>query len=184
MDGAADRLIEFAEAHVDGLFGGRQTLSMDDHLLDRPALRVLSCEYAAAADSGDVARFLSVFTLDGTLTVPGPPEHTLRGQTELAVVPGLLSRYHRTFHLVGQGTYRQISNGSAVGEVYCVAHHVERVAGGDTDMGTDKVMYLRYQDEYSDSETGWRISHRTLDVRWTDHQAVHLTPGSNPDLGP
>ena len=148
--------------------------------LDEAALHALSREYAVAADRGDVERFLSVFTDDGALTVPGPPVRTLRGHDELSVVPGLLSRYHRTFHLVGQGTYRPTGAGSAAGEVYCVAHHLERGSDDAPEVGSDKVMYICYLDEYIFGGSGWRIGHRTLDLRWTDHHSVSISARPRP----
>ncbi len=143
-------------------------------------LHALSREYAAAADRGDVERFLAVFTVDGALTVPGPPPRTLRGHDELAAVPDLLARYHRSFHLVGQGTYEPTGEGTARGEVYCEAHHLELDSTDDPGTGTDKVMYIFYLDEYRLVGPAWQISHRTLDVRWTDHRRVSLSPVSEP----
>ncbi len=148
---------------------------------DQATLHALSCEYAAAADRGDVERLLSAFTDDGALTVPGPPERTLRGPDELSAVPRLLARYDRTFHLVGQGTYRLTGDRTAAGEVYCVAHHLGRGSGDAPEEATDKVMYICYLDEYRRGASGWRISHRTLDVRWTDHCR---TTTSAPDRPP
>ena len=157
---------------------------MERSSIDEAALRALSCEYAAAADRGDVERFLSVFTGDGALTVPGPPERTLRGPGELSVVPGLLARYDRTFHMVGQGTYRATGDGTAAGEVYSIAHHLELESAEAPDHGTDKVMYICYLDEYVIESSLWRISHRTLDVRWTDHRSVSLSAPSRPEETP
>ena len=138
---------------------------MIDDELRQPAAR-----YAAGVDRCDRALFLSAFHADATLTIParegtpGPPS-TLRGHGELARVVERIARYDRTFHFVGQALLEPITDDDARGEVYCTAHHW-RATGDRTE---DRVMYIRYADEYRRGADGaWRIAERTLHVDAVD----------------
>jgi hypothetical protein len=132
------------------------------------ALHDLSCRYARAADRRDTDAFVGVFSPDARLAVsaPGDPARivgTRQGHDQLADITRALGRYHRTFHLLGQANYER-SAGGAVGEVYCVAHHlVLRPPGAE-----DQVMYIRYADEYAEDAGRWRITSRTVQIDWTE----------------
>jgi ketosteroid isomerase-like protein len=139
---------------------------------DRQAVVDLSIRYARAADRRDTAAFLAVFTPDALLTVlppDGQPARQRRGHDELGGVTTALSRYRHTFHLLGQADISPgPAEGTAAGEVYCEAHHLQV-----TDDGTeDRVMYIRYADEYTRTAEGWRIAHRLVQVDWTDTHSV------------
>lgn len=142
---------------------------MTDDELRQPAAR-----YAAGVDRRDRALFLSAFHPDATLTIPardggpGSPS-TLRGHDELAGVVERIARYDRTFHFVGQALLEPINDDVTRGEVYCTAHHW-RAAGDRTQ---DRVMYIRYADEYRRGTDGvWRIAERMLHVDAVDTHDV------------
>jgi hypothetical protein len=133
-------------------------------------LRDLAIRYATAADRGDADGFANVFFGDATVTVlRDGKSQAISGHDELRSIPGLLRRYDRTFHQLGQSSYR-IRQSDATGEVYCIANHLFR------DVNT--VMYIRYQDEYGQNPTGgWRIRSRLVVVDWTeDHRTSSFGP--------
>ena len=129
------------------------------------ALRFVAARYAAGVDQRDKALFLSAFTPDAVLTLPavsGGTSRELHGHSEIATVIDLISRYPRTFHVIGQARYEFGSGGSA-GEVYCVAHHI--TPGQDSDL----VMYVRYLDTYrcGGAPDNWLIAKRLVNIDWT-----------------
>lgn len=134
------------------------------------SLLQLAQEYAAAADTGDVERFLTVFHPDAELVVfrPGDgdlPSSQRSGHDELAGIPPALGRYDSTDHRVLGGTYRTGADGEAVGEVRCEAHHVTRTDDG----AHDDVMTVRYDDVYRpDADGVWRIVRRRVTIERID----------------
>jgi hypothetical protein len=133
-------------------------LSLDDDA----ALWSLSNGYATGVDARDVETFLSVFLPDATLSCP--PDWELRGTDELATVPVNSSSYDKSLHLNGNRRYWATETGAG-GEVYCIAHLLERDRHG----GVDFVMFIRYLDEYArDDEGAWRIRDRRLVLEWTE----------------
>lgn len=43
---------------------------------------------------------------------------------------------------------------------YCEAHH--------RSAGTDRVLFIRYDDEYVRTAAGWRFAPRTVAIRWIE----------------
>src|SRR5690606_2577686 len=79
-------------------------------------LYALAVQYAAAADRRDGAAFAAAFLPGGRLRVFDPPEAAEPvservGPEALAAVPGLLRRYDRTFHFLGQASYEVAARG-------------------------------------------------------------------------
>lgn len=140
--------------------------------LDEAPLRVLADRYAYGADRNDPELFLSAFAPDATLEVfaVGSEEirSTYHGHDDLRRIPGVLSRYRRTLHLVGNRLYE--ADGDTVrGEVYCMAHHVSDAEDGPSDF----VMYIRYIDSYApDGKGEWRIVSRQVRTEWTETRPV------------
>ena len=81
-----------------------------------------------------------------------------------------LRRYESTFHLLGQVRF---SGGpdTARGVAYCEAHHLLV----ESARRTDHVMYIRYDDRFVRTRSGWRIAYRKLEVGWVD---AHLVTAS------
>jgi 3-phenylpropionate/cinnamic acid dioxygenase small subunit len=148
---------------------------MHDQVLDvetREALRSLSVRYASGVDRRDRDRFLSAFHADAVLLVhaggeASAPTGELRGHAELARVVELIERYRETFHLLGQGSY-ELAGTTATGEVYCLAHHLER----STEQPATVVTHIRYLDRYRVGDGGdWRIAERRVVVDWQEKHA-------------
>lgn len=127
---------------------------------DEAQLRRLAVSYARGVDRRDRALFLSAFHPDATLTVTSG--RVLRGHDEIGQVTELVKRFSTTFHFLGQSAYEPPDDGldpkgTAWGEVYCVAHHwAER--------RPKLTMYIRYQDNYRQDDTGWLITARHIVV--------------------
>lgn len=131
---------------------------------DRVALADLVATYAEAVDRRDFARLTDVFVPDCVLDTG-----TARREGIDAVVAAMdgLRRYTATSHMVGQ----QLIEGGpdeATGVVRCTAHHLR----DHGDRRTDRVMHIRYHDDYVRTAAGWRIARRRLDVLWTDESPV------------
>jgi len=131
----------------------------------------LSARYAAGADRRDAALFVSAFLPEGRLRryEPGEasePASDRSGHEALAAVPGLLARYDRTFHHLGQARYA-VDGDDATGEVYCLAHHV--TAGDPAEV---HVMHIRYADRYRRVEGRWGIADRRVLVDWSERRPL------------
>lgn len=139
------------------------------------ALRDLAARYASAMDRRDGEAVRSVFTADAQLTVvtAGTVRSQRAGIEQLVTVPPLLAAYDVTAHVLGQSLYAiDLAAGTATGEVYCMAHHVNRTRHG----GTDHLMFIRYDDHYRREPEGWRIAERVVQVDWTETRAVDPLP--------
>lgn len=147
-----------------------------DLQLNELALRKLACGYAFGLDNVDPMRFADVFLPDGKLTIifarsELPPSQMI-GRDVLLQTPGKLSGYDKTMHFLGQSEYG-IEDGSAIGLVYCLAHHVSVSQHG----GIDHVMHMSYDDKYACDEQGnWKIAERTGVIHWTETRSIDL-PG-------
>jgi hypothetical protein len=124
-------------------------------------LRDLAVRYATAADSRDPDAFTRIFFPDATVTVVmGEKSQAISGHEELRAIPERLKWYERTFHQLGQSSYR-MGRGDATGQVYCTANHLRAEV--------NTVMYIRYEDEYGHNATGqWLIRSRLVVVEWTE----------------
>ncbi|AEV70803.1 hypothetical protein MycrhN_0153 [Mycolicibacterium rhodesiae NBB3] len=134
-------------------------------------LETLSRRYAAAIDHRDTAALLSVFAVDATMHVeqPGQKPGHLNGHRELERIIGIVKRFARTAHVLGQALF-QPDGDLADGEIYCTAHHFSTDTSGSA---RDLVMHIRYIDRYAIGEDrSWRIVHRSVCVDATEHRQV------------
>lgn len=111
--------------------------------------------YAACVDAKDLDALVALFTADGLLVVPFPPdqldpvvEH--RGGVGIRTALAPLSAFARTHHEVSA----VVVDGST-GRVTGAAHHY--LADG-----TDFCWQVRYDDEYAEVDDGWRIARRAV----------------------
>jgi hypothetical protein len=138
------------------------TLSADD----RAALRDLVHRYAAAVDDRQFITAAELFTIGAELIVPDPPDalepvHVHRGQQAIATAVAAVAGVTRTQHAIIGEVYDEASRpGSARGRIACVAHHWNP-SGEEV---IDVVWHLRYDDEYTLTEAGWRMSRRGLTI--------------------
>jgi ketosteroid isomerase-like protein len=135
---------------------------------DRLAIRELVDAYARCADRRDIEGQKALFTDDTYFVVymdgeGSEPTHALEGREALTPVFADLNRYQATMHFNGQSTIALEGEG-AVGESYCIAHHLF------TENGERKLMvaWLRYGDTFVKVDEAWRFAERNLYVDWTE----------------
>lgn len=134
-------------------------------MTDAPVLRLLLSDlvhrYAALADQRRVAELAQLFTTDGVLVLPRPPERLdahqeLHGRDAIAAHLRVLDDVPVTAHeLVGE-VFDRVGEDRATGRTACVAHHVGE--------GRDAVWHLHYDDTFVLVGGAWRIARRELHI--------------------
>ena len=140
---------------------------------DRLAVRELVEAYAHCADRRDAEGQMSLFTANTHFVVlmdanDPKPTWELRSREALAPVFADLNKYDATTHFVGQSTIFSLTDDKAVGETYCLAHHVTVTEGKRRLM----VASLRYLDTFVKQDGGWLFAERQLYVDWTEERAI------------
>lgn len=140
---------------------------------DRLAIRELVEAYAHCADRRDAKGQMSLFTADTHFVVfmdaKNPtPSMELHSRDALAPVFADLNKYDATTHFVGQSTILSLTDDKAIGEAYCLAHHVT-VADGKRRL---MIASLRYLDTLVKQDGGWLFAERRLYVDWTEERAM------------
>src|ERR1700756_137148 len=114
----------------------KEDQTMSNHLTispeeaaDRLAIRELVEAYAHCADGRDAKGQMALFTADTHFVVymnakDPMPSQELHSREALAPVFADLNKYDVTTHLIGQSTIYTLTSGRAIGEAYCLAHHV------------------------------------------------------------
>jgi hypothetical protein len=141
---------------------------------DRLDLADLVHRYSAAVDDRRFDDVVELFTSTAELVLPDPPrsldpvrpEHGHDGvRTAMAALSGVARTQHE---IVGE-VYTDATD-HARGRIACVAHHWTR--GADPTDVTDLVWHLRYDDEYVQTEDGWRIRRRALTLNAIETRPV------------
>ena len=140
---------------------------------DRLAIRELVEAYAHGADRRDAKGQMALFTVDARFKVymdaknPTPTQE-LHSREALAPVFADLNKYDATTHFVGQSTIYTLTDNRAIGEIYCMAHHVT------VDKGTRRLMVasLRYHDTLAKLDGSWLFAERLLYVDWLEERAL------------
>jgi ketosteroid isomerase-like protein len=140
---------------------------------DRLAIRELIEAYAHCADRRDANGQMSLFTADTHFVVfmnakDRKPTWELRSRDALAPVFADLNKYDATTHFVGQNTIFSLTDDKAIGEAYCLAHHVT-VAEGKRHL---MIASLRYLDTFVKQDGDWLFAERRLYVDWTEERAI------------
>ena len=140
---------------------------------DRLAVRELVEAYAHCADRRDANGQMSLFTADTHFVVfmnakDSKPTWELRSRDALAPVFADLNKYDATTHFVGQSTIFSLTDDKAIGETYCLAHHVTVAEGKRRLM----IASLRYLDSFVKQGDGWLFAERQLFVDWTEERAI------------
>ena len=91
------------------------------------------------------------------------PTYILHGRDALAPVFEDLNQYQSTTHFNGQSTIRREGD-RAIGESYCIAHHLKVNADNRTLM----LASIRYLDQFVKQDGAWLFAERKLMVDWTD----------------
>ena len=140
---------------------------------DRLAIRELVEAYAHCADRRDAKGQMSLFTEDTHFVVhmnAKNPKPSMELQTRKALAPVFadLNKYDATTHFVGQSTIFTLKDDRAVGEAYCLAHHVSIEAGKRKLM----IASLRYLDTFVKRDGVWLFAERLLYVDWLEERAL------------
>jgi hypothetical protein len=128
-------------------------------------LRRLALRYAEAMDRRSPELLLPAFAADGVLEVFWPADHVnpasrIEGHDRLAAIPPSLDRWPSTLHDVRASEYAPVDATTAEGSVDCVAHHFSQGATGTE----DRVMRIRYADDYRLVDGRWVIARRQVRV--------------------
>lgn len=106
------------------------------------------------------------------------PVHSHRGRPAIATAVAAVAAVARTEHaIVGEVYDAGPGSGTARGRIACVAHHWTQRA----DEVLDAVWHLRYDDEYELTDTGWRITRRSLTVNAIETRPVRRLLAWDPD---
>ena len=140
---------------------------------DRLAIRELVEAYAHCADRRDANGQMSLFTADTHFVVymnakDATPSQELHSREALAPVFAELNKYEATTHFLGQSTIFTLTEDSATGEAYCLAHHVTLEGGKRRLM----LASLRYLDTFVKNDGSWLFAERRLYVDWTEERAL------------
>jgi ketosteroid isomerase-like protein len=140
---------------------------------DRLAIRELVEAYAHCADRRDAKGQMALFTTDTHFVVymnakDAKPSQELHSREALAPVFAALNQYDATTHFVGQSTILTLSDDRAIGEAYCLAHHVT-VDGRKRRL---MVASLRYLDTFAKIDGVWLFAERRLYVDWIEERAL------------
>ena len=140
---------------------------------DRLAIRELVEAYAHCADRRDANGQMSLFTADTHFVVymnakDATPSQELHSREALAPVFAELNKYEATTHFLGQSTIFTLTEESATGEAYCLAHHVTLESGKRRLM----LASLRYLDTFVKNDGSWLFAERRLYVDWMEERAL------------
>jgi hypothetical protein len=140
---------------------------------DRLAIRELVEAYAYCADRRDAKGQMGLFTADTHFGVymsakDPKPSQELHSREELAPVFADLNRYAATMHFVGQSTILTLNRDRALGQAYCIAHHLT-VDGEKRHL---MIAYLRYVDTFAKINGAWLFAERLLYVDWLEQRAL------------
>jgi hypothetical protein len=140
---------------------------------DRLAIRELVEAYAHCADRRDANGQMSLFTADTHFVVymnakDATPSQELHSREALAPVFAELNKYEATTHFLGQSTIFTLTEDSATGEAYCLAHHVTLEGGKRRLM----LASLRYLDTFVKNDGSWLFDERRLYVDWMEERAL------------
>jgi hypothetical protein len=140
---------------------------------DRLAIRELVEAYAYCADRRDAKGQMGLFTADTHFVVymnakDPKPSQELHSREELAPVFADLNQYAATMHFVGQSTILTLNRDRALGQAYCIAHHLTV----DGEKRRLMIAYLRYVDSFAKIDGAWLFAERLLYVDWLEQRAL------------
>jgi SnoaL-like domain len=140
---------------------------------DRLAIRELVEAYAYCADRRDAKGQMNLFTNETHFVVymnakDPKPSQEVHSRAELAPVFADLNQYAATMHFVGQSTILTLNRDRALGQAYCIAHHLT-VEGEKRRL---MIAYLRYVDTFTKIDGAWLFAERLLYVDWLEQRAL------------
>jgi hypothetical protein len=140
---------------------------------DRLAIRELVEAYAYCADRRDAKGQMALFTTDTHFVVymnakDPKPSQELHSREALAPVFADLNQYAVTMHFVGQSTILALNRDRALGQAYCIAHHLTV----DGEKRRLMIAYLRYVDTFAKIDGAWLFAERLLYVDCLEQRAL------------
>jgi hypothetical protein len=137
---------------------------------DRRNLHDTCVAYAVGVDDRDYELLSDLFTETAEFDLPAGSRV---GRAAIIEAIKDVETYESTFHLLGQSWFWVDEDDDTInGDTYCIAHHF----AAD---GSERIMYIRYADEFV-FEDRWRLSSRELLITKTvDKPAVAPTPNPN-----
>jgi 3-phenylpropionate/cinnamic acid dioxygenase small subunit len=140
---------------------------------DRVGISDLVHRYSAAVDDRQFDSVVQLFTETAELILPDPPTalepvHRHRGHTAISAAIAAVAAVIRTEHAIVGEVYDAPRPDVAQGRVACIAHHWSQEA----DRLTDVVWHVRYDDEYQQTDAGWRIARRALTINAIETRPV------------
>jgi hypothetical protein len=140
---------------------------------DRLAIGELVETYAHCADRRDAKGQIALFTPDTHFVVymnakDPVPSQELHSREALAPVFAELNKYDATTHFIGQSTIYTLTGTRAIGETYCLAHHVTV----DGEKRRLMLASLRYHDTFVKTDGEWLFAERLLYVDWLEERAL------------
>jgi len=140
-------------------------------LLDEREIRNLAFRYCRALDTKNWPLLDEVFLPDATAELGTPT--TLDGIDAIRTrIRTALEHLDDSQHLVGNHEIT-VDGDVATHRCYLQAQHIRAAAVG----GPNYIVAGRYEDRLTRTSQGWRISHRTLTVMWTDGNVAVAHPG-------
>jgi len=151
----------------------KHTVISPTEAADRLAILELVEAYAHCADRRDAKGQMSLFTADAHFVVfmnakDPKPTWELHARDALAPIFADLNKYDATTHFVGQSAIVSLTDGQAIGEAYCLAHHVTVAEGKRSLM----IASLRYLDTFVKRDGLWLFAERRLYVDWTEERGM------------
>jgi hypothetical protein len=123
----------------------------------------------AARLLGEPYKSALIATANARLSPLDPkPSQELHSREELAPVFADLNQYAATTHFVGQSTILTLNRDRALGQAYCIAHHLTV----DGEKRRLMIAYLRYVDTFTKIDGAWLFAERLLYVDWLEQRAL------------
>jgi SnoaL-like domain len=138
---------------------------------DKQAIRNLVDSYAYCADTRDAQGQMALFTEDTSFIVfmdaklPEPTQ-VVNKRADLFPIFDNLNTYRATMHFNGQSTVLKLTDNTATGIAYCIAHH-QTIKDG-----VQKLMIanIKYHDRFVKQSGQWLFAERKLMVDWIENR--------------
>ena len=140
-------------------------------LIDEREIRDVAFRYCRALDTKDWALLDDVFVPDATGQL-GTPTTLVGIEAIRDRIRTALAHLDDSQHLVGNHEIA-VDGDAATHRCYLQAQHIREAATG----GPNYIVAGRYEDQLARTDAGWRITHRTLTVMWTDGNVAVAHPG-------
>jgi ketosteroid isomerase-like protein len=128
-------------------------------IADRVEITALQAEFTDARLMDDYDRFLSLFTEDAVLRIPGVAEYTSRDEIRIGI--GRLKELWEFFVQNAHAGAIQLDGDTATGRTY-----IEEF--GRLRDGSSYANYALYHDRYRRTPDGWKFTERSYEIRYLD----------------